>query len=560
MTSDAISLYIPARNAERTLAECIAAVRSQTRPPDELFIVVDPRSTDRTAEIARSSGVTVIEQRGASLGAARNQAIQAARHRWLACCDSDVILEPDWLARLAARRGEEAAGIGGRTVERVRSPFDDWRALHLPHHWGEHPFRNPFMLVSEVLFDRRALLAVGGYRDDLNYYEDSDLCQRLRDAGYDLFYEPAAIATHHRMDSLLSLLALRWKYSEYRQRHLLDTFTGLLQKTHVNREYALTTLSRSLARRREELTYISFLIFFHHLKADLHSMLSRRPLIPPEAVKCFENSLMDNIASALRPLRPELARTVLADLQVETTEPGASEHNNPPAWSTYLNGVQAAIDRLCEELSPKVLAITECSAQFVHEQRSGHDVQRLPRASREALQANLDDLPLTPLVDESFCRSIRDQWPDVEAVQVVGPLADREQAAIRNAFPRTTADPARMVILAAHLEADADPLRVYDELGPNVARLVVAYQPPGRFLPGLDLPSAGELASAAAAADWTLSRFDTLVGRTRLMLSRQTAMEKSSGLDEMKRKRLLSSERDNDYAVSPSPSLPLSPS
>lgn len=209
MKNEPISLYVPARNAEHTLTACIDAIRAQTRQPDELFILADPRSTDRTMEVARSSGVHVIEQRGRSLGSARNEAITTARHPWLACCDSDVILEPEWLAHLAACRDQQVAGIGGRTLERVRNPFDEWRSLHMPHHWGDYPLRNPFMLVSEVLFDRRALLAIGGYRDDLNYNEDSVLCQHLRDAGYDLLYEPSAIGHHQRTDTLLGLLTLQ---------------------------------------------------------------------------------------------------------------------------------------------------------------------------------------------------------------------------------------------------------------------------------------------------------------------------------------------------------------
>ncbi|MBI4580621.1 MAG: glycosyltransferase family 2 protein, partial [Planctomycetes bacterium] len=125
---DPISMYVPARNAEGTLADCVAAIRAQTRPPDELYLVVDPRSHDGTMDAARRLGVPVHVQTGRSLGAARNQAIHVARHRWLASCDSDVFLEPQWLARLAARRGEQAVGIGGATLENARSPFDHWRA------------------------------------------------------------------------------------------------------------------------------------------------------------------------------------------------------------------------------------------------------------------------------------------------------------------------------------------------------------------------------------------------------------------------------------------------
>jgi hypothetical protein len=78
------------------------------------------------------------------------------------------------------------------------------------------------------------------------------------------------------------------------------------------------------------------------------------------------------------------------------------------------------------------------------------------------------------------------------------------------------------VLLAAHLEARPDPVGVFAEIPAGIGRLVACYQPLERLIPGLDVPLAADLASAAAAAGWTIERFDTLVGRTRLMLSRPT--------------------------------------
>jgi len=519
-----ISMYVPARNAEGTLSACIAAIRAQTRGPDELFVILDPRSSDRTAEVAAGAGVRVITQQGSTLGAARNEAIAAASDRWLACCDSDVVLEPDWLAHLAEKRDASAAGIGGRTVERIRNPNDEWRALHMPHHWGDYPLRNPFMLVSEVLFDRRALLAVGGYRDDLDYYEDSDLCQRLRDAGYDLLYEPSAIATHQRTDNLLGLLALRWKYSEYRQRRLMDRYAGLMHKCSVNREYALNTLSRSLARRREELAYISFLLFFHHLVMDLGSLLSRRRLITPATRAYYLRELVEAMGSSIAEHHGDLSRAVRADLSELCADlpSDAAEPDAPPGRSWYLEHVRSACGRFCSELPAAVSAIIEASAQYLHGHIGADDLRRLPPGSPETLRAALDAIPIQPVVDEAFCRAVREHWRDLSGIQTVGPLAAQEQAvlAAQAGCSEKPSDP-RPVALAAHLEARADPLGAFDEIDAGASRLVVCYQPPARFVPGLDVPLASDLASSAAAAGWTIEQFDTIIGRTRLMLSRQ---------------------------------------
>lgn len=523
MAHDPISFYIPARNAERTLEACITAVRRQTRAPDEFFILADPRSTDRTLAIARKSGVRVVEQTGSTLGAARNQAILAAAHRWVACCDSDVLIAPDWLEKLAARRFEGAAGIGGRTTERVLTCADAWRALHMPHHWGEHAFRNPFMLVSEVLFDRNALLAAGGYRNDLNYYEDSDLCQRLREAGYDLLYEPRAAAVHQRSDDLIGVLNLRWKYSEYRQRHLLDRYAGLLDKCRVNREYATSTLSRSLVRRHEELTYISFLLFFHHLLMDFRSMLSRRPLTGESEKQACERQLLSRAMETAALHHHRLAKWLSADL-MPLCGPGdnmPSQLHVPPAWPVHLAAVGAAVDRFCELFGAEILTIVEASARYCHGRLPGERIPRFTLPSPEALRCQLQRLPITACVDESFCASLRSQWPGTAGVLAMEPILQTEREVLDRHFGRSTGPP--RVTIFPHLEARPDPLGVFADMDAATDRLVLCYRPPASFVAGLDIVTPADLASAAAKAGWTIDRFETLVGRTRLMLSRDPA-------------------------------------
>jgi glycosyltransferase involved in cell wall biosynthesis len=523
MNADApISFYIPARNAARTLADCIRSVLAQTRPPDELFIVVDPRSTDDTARIAAGSGWPVLEQRGPTLGAARNEAIRAARHRWLASCDSDVVLESGWLARLAARRDQgDFAGIGGRTVENVRSLFDEWRALHMPHHWGEHALRNPFMLVSEVLFDRRALMAMGGYRDDLNYYEDSDLCQRIREAGYDLLYEPAAVASHQRSDSLLGLLGLRWKYSEYRQKPLMDRYDGLIRKCAVNREYALTTLSRSIARGRERLSYVSFLLFFHHMVLDLRSLLTRRPLIRFESRAEYERQLVERLIAVVAGHHPGLAEWIEFDLETlrclaTTAEP---RDDTAPGWRLYLDRAAGAADSFCREVLRSLLPVIDASARVAHAQVDSTAMPPLETPPAADLAAALNELPLQPVVDEGFCQSIRRHWGMATRFETAGPVTAQERDVLGRKNNKATQNGDAPVLLAPHLEARVDPTGLFGEVDGTARRLVACYRPPGRFIPGLDVASASDLASAAAAAGWTIENFDTFVGATRLFLS-----------------------------------------
>ena len=511
-SNDAISFYVPARNATDTLTRCATAVQSQTRPPDEFFIIVDPRSTDDTLEVAKQCGVPVIQQKGDTLGTTRNEALAHARHRWVASCDSDVVIKTDWLEKLASSRDTGATGIGGRTQERICSVCDAWRALHMPHHWGEHPFHNPFMLVSEVLFDRQALSAIGGYRDDLNYYEDSDLCQRLRDAGYNLYYQPAAVATHLRRDDLLSLLDLRWKYSEYRQKQLMGHYDGLVAKLDVNREYAINTLSKSLSRHREELAYISFLLYFHHILRDYRSLIS-------EATHHFnEVQLLNAIVQTTSEHDTSLAEDIERDLSpcVRRSDIGQTDQPVTPGWESYIERVRSHIAASISELPGEVRDVIATSARVVHEDINADEVLRL--APNESLADQVDRAPLTTFVDRAFIQSIRQQWLDAGHIHVLGALTDRERKTVDKLEPQQGKV---AVALLAHLESHPHPLAAFDEVAATAPYLVACYRPPARFIPGLDIPSASDLASAAVAAGWHIERFDTLIGRTRLMLSRK---------------------------------------
>ena len=82
MTADQgqrVSVVIPAFNAERTLGAVLGALAADPERPDEV-IVVDDRSTDRTAEIALAHGARVVEGRRVGYaGGARNRGWDAAQ-------------------------------------------------------------------------------------------------------------------------------------------------------------------------------------------------------------------------------------------------------------------------------------------------------------------------------------------------------------------------------------------------------------------------------------------------------------------------------------------------
>src|SRR5262245_4099232 len=54
-------VLVPAHDEEQVIAHGLAAIRADLRPQDHVLVVAD-RCTDRTAEIARSFGASVLER------------------------------------------------------------------------------------------------------------------------------------------------------------------------------------------------------------------------------------------------------------------------------------------------------------------------------------------------------------------------------------------------------------------------------------------------------------------------------------------------------------------
>src|SRR5205085_8594587 len=97
-----VSVIVAVKNGERFLSQALADIRAQTYPEREV-VVVDGRSTDRSAEIARHSpGVRLITQRGDGFAGAWNQGLRAARGDLIAFLDSD----DRWLADKLAKQVE----------------------------------------------------------------------------------------------------------------------------------------------------------------------------------------------------------------------------------------------------------------------------------------------------------------------------------------------------------------------------------------------------------------------------------------------------------------------
>lgn len=197
-----ISVVVPVRNAEAMLDGCLASIQAQN--PREI-IVVDGNSTDGSLEIAHRYGATILSDEGRGLPAARMLGARAASGRFVALVDSDVLLQPDSLARLRdelVQGGYDAIQAG---LESVSGPGYWGQAL--AHHHRSGRSKHWFGL-SATLVERETLLSFG-FDPSFSSGEDIELRWRLRNAGAKAFVSETTVV-EHRFDDTFRFAKGQW--------------------------------------------------------------------------------------------------------------------------------------------------------------------------------------------------------------------------------------------------------------------------------------------------------------------------------------------------------------
>jgi len=112
-----ISATIIARNEEQTIRHCIESLEGIA---DEIIVVVDDTSTDRTAEISRNHGCRVVVRKFMGFGAQRQFATSLTTHRYVLSIDADEVLSPFLHENLLKQKGQ---GLNHRVYRFSRMNF-----------------------------------------------------------------------------------------------------------------------------------------------------------------------------------------------------------------------------------------------------------------------------------------------------------------------------------------------------------------------------------------------------------------------------------------------------
>jgi GT2 family glycosyltransferase len=265
-----ISVVVVNRDGERWLERCLGSL-GEPRPQVVDVVVVDNCSSDGSVELVRRRfpHVRLLEnRRNLGFGAANNQAAAHARGEALLLLNNDAWLEPGCLERLRARLecdpelglvAPRLVGPDGRprfvwspdrsllgeAVQRLRNPFEGASFNHGTIERVLRALSGPgWYTAACVLIRRRAFDDVGGFDPKFFlYFEDTDLCIRLREKGWRLEWEPDAVAVHagggRRLGDALTTEYRRsqlYYYRKHRPRWELAALKLMLVRRHGGAE------------------------------------------------------------------------------------------------------------------------------------------------------------------------------------------------------------------------------------------------------------------------------------------------------------------------------------
>jgi GT2 family glycosyltransferase len=288
--TDSITVIIINYNTCEELQGCLGSIK-----PEEAseVVVVDNNSSDDSIAMVKSKypWVTLLANKtNVGYGAAANQAIATSTTRYVVLLNSDTLLQPGALKALSHYLAQHprAAIVGPRlensdgTVQascypfptpldtflenstvaiflgrRIRRYVPAIRGLYL-RTWPHDSARIvPWVKGAALAIRREAFDAVGGFDESFfMYFEDADLCYRLRKVGWEVHFAPVTTVVHlggastdqYRASMAVQLLDSTDLFYQRHSSRLSIAVMNAIVKSLMLAKYIIGTLRLSFTR------------------------------------------------------------------------------------------------------------------------------------------------------------------------------------------------------------------------------------------------------------------------------------------------------------------------
>ena len=176
LSNPLVSIGIPTFNSEKTIKNCLESIKRQSYNKIEI-IIIDNFSSDKTLEIVSKYNAKIIKIQ-ASRSKARNIGINQSKGSFVLCIDSDMELTENVVKDCVDvfQKNEKAGGI----VIPERSIGDSYWVTVRDF---ERSFYEKTEIESSRFFKKDIVEEVGGYEEDIVFFEESTLPQKIAALG-----------------------------------------------------------------------------------------------------------------------------------------------------------------------------------------------------------------------------------------------------------------------------------------------------------------------------------------------------------------------------------------
>ncbi len=214
-----ISLTVCMRDAEHWVDHCLESLVKQTYRPLEIIAVDDGSSDDGFAKLKAWEGehngipVRILKQPPIGLSAGRNLALEHSVGEWVAITDIDCRPDPYWISEMylvsEGLENEQVLAVTGRTIfDEGDTVTSRLRARSIARKYTSRPRLTSLANGPCSMFERKALISVGGFDPEWYHAEDMEVSLRLLQIGGSIVHAPAAVV-HHVAESSLRLFLFK---------------------------------------------------------------------------------------------------------------------------------------------------------------------------------------------------------------------------------------------------------------------------------------------------------------------------------------------------------------
>lgn len=205
-----IGVAIVTYNSAKHIEACIKSVKAAGLSN---IAVVDSASRDRTVDILSDIGVSYMPlQKNKGFGYAANRAAELLNTEYVLFLNPDSALLPEAIQHLSETVDQyPASGIIGMLLcdgsgKSEDMAYGDEPTLikiilrHLEHKKIQNsPFSVDWVSGGALLISKKIFQEVNGFDEEFFlYWEDIDLCRRVREKGYPVLIDPTARVAHVR--------------------------------------------------------------------------------------------------------------------------------------------------------------------------------------------------------------------------------------------------------------------------------------------------------------------------------------------------------------------------